>query len=104
MGKLGWVRRLPDKIQLDVPTMVTAAFVHAFDVVLVEQTTASWEFWFGLLEQYIEENGDALVPAKGLYHGQKLGTWINGQRTLYYEDSLSPQRMERLDSLDPFSA
>jgi superfamily II DNA or RNA helicase len=100
MGKLGGVPQLPNKIQFDVPTTVTAAFVDAFDVKLVEETTARWEFWLGLLEQYIQENGDALVPAKGLYHGRKLGAWVNEQRTLYYDGSLSPLRVERLSGLD----
>ena len=33
-----------------------------FGVRLLEQTTASWEFWFGLLERYVAENGHARVP------------------------------------------
>jgi hypothetical protein len=46
-GSRGSVR-LPPKIHVDIPHVCGADFARAFDVRLVEQTTASWEFWFGL--------------------------------------------------------
>jgi hypothetical protein len=55
---------------------------------------------FGLLNQYIEENGDALVPAKYLFGGHRLGAWVNEQRSLFFEGSLAHQRRERLDQTD----
>jgi predicted helicase len=39
--------RLPGKIHLDLPARVSSDFARAFDVRLVEQTTATWEFYFG---------------------------------------------------------
>ena len=45
-----------------MPAKVGADFARAFDARLVEQTTASWEFWFGLLEQFVESNGHARRP------------------------------------------
>ena len=92
--------RLPGKIHLDLPTRVGLHFADAFDVRLVEQTTASWEFWFGLLERYVRENGNTLVPAKSRFHGHKLGAWVNEQRTRYMEGTLPAERMRRLADLD----
>ena len=46
------------------PTLSEKApdFARAFNVRLVEQTAAPWEFWFGLLQQYVERNGHPRVP------------------------------------------
>jgi Helicase conserved C-terminal domain len=73
MGKKGSRPRLPDKIHVDVPAKVGADFARAFGVRLVEQTTTSWEFWFGLLEKYVAENGTARVLGQtATFHGQLL--------------------------------
>jgi hypothetical protein len=76
MGRRDGVPRLPDKIRLDVPVKVGREFAEAFDVRLVEQTTASWEFWFGLLERYVEENGTSLVSSEYIVDGHRLGRWV----------------------------
>ena len=52
LGRRGGRIKLPTKIHVDVPTKVGADFAAAFDVRLVERTTITWEFWFGLLEQF----------------------------------------------------
>jgi superfamily II DNA or RNA helicase len=86
------------KIEIDLPVSVGAAFAGALKTRLVEQTTASWEFWFGLLEKYEEENGDCLVPA--LFtdeNGFRLGGWVNSQRTR--ASRLSIEQIERLEEL-----
>jgi predicted helicase len=63
LGRKGGKPRLPEKIHTDIPaSRVGAGFVRAFEVRLVEQTTASWEFWFGLLEQFVERNGCVPTP------------------------------------------
>jgi superfamily II DNA or RNA helicase len=98
-GRRGTVQ-LPPKIHVDIPDVCGVAFARAFDVRLVEQTTASWEFWFGLLERYIRENGNTLVPAKSRFHGHKLGAWVNEQRARYMEGTLPAERMSRLGELD----
>ena len=78
-------------------------FARAFMARLVEQTSASWDQYFGMLEQYVEDNKDALVPqdyvvdldGKCYY----LGVWVNNQRRFYaigqgISDWISPQTVE----------
>ena len=89
--------RLPEKIRLDIPAKVGVDFANAFDVRLVEQTTPSWEFWYGLLERYVAENGTSRVPQSGVFEGFKLGQWVSIQR--YKWETLSDDRRQRLQPL-----
>ena len=92
--------RLPSKLRLDVPVeRVGARFVEAFTVRLVEQTSASWEFFFGLLQRFIKREGHALVPAQHLEDGFRLGSWVNTQRTWFHDAYLRPDRQARLEVL-----
>ena len=47
LGRQNKKLRRPGKIRLDLPARVGTDFVDAFNVHLVDQTTASWEFWLG---------------------------------------------------------
>ncbi len=108
MGKLSGVPRLPDKIHSDIPATVGAAFARAFEVRLVEQTTTSWELYFGMLERYVDQHGDARVLQTYMVDGFRLGTWVQTQRSKYSEGTLDSDRQRRLEGLrgwtwDPYS-
>jgi superfamily II DNA or RNA helicase len=98
MGRKGGKSRLPDKIHVDVPATVGADFARAFDVRLVEQTTASWEFWYGLLQKYVAEHGTARVTQRySAGEGHNLGSWVSGQRGKW--ETLSEERKTLLRNL-----
>jgi superfamily II DNA or RNA helicase len=110
LGRLGSGRplRMPPKIKVDLPTSVGADFARAFNARLVDQTTASWEFWYGLLEKYVDREHDARVPKSHRDNGFQLGEWVKTQRTLHDRRLLSEKRTELLESLegwtwDPFA-
>ena len=86
------------KVVLDLPKTVDKSFADSLKTVLVEQTTASWNFWFGLLEEYFEKEGHANIPQKyKTKDGQKLGVWIHEQRK--NRELLSPERKSKLESI-----
>ena len=60
---------------------------------------ASWEFWFGLLEQFVEHHGHARVPRPCTMDGYRVGAWINGQRNKYSNGTLDADRRRRLQKL-----
>ncbi len=73
---------------------VSKAFSNAFDVRLVEQTSARWEFWYGLLEEFVAEFGTGWMERSEIYRGHKLGQWVGIQRSRW--DELSEERQNRL--------
>jgi superfamily II DNA or RNA helicase len=90
---------LPSKIHLDLPATVTPDFASAFNIRVVETTTSSWEFWFGLLERYVEREGDSLVPIRWVEDSRQLGVWTSAQRVRHGRGLLSADRAARLEAL-----
>ena len=99
--------RLPSKIRIDLPVGLTPEFADAFSVRLVNLTTAPWEFWFGLMEGYVEREGTAKVPVDYKEQGFNLGSWAERQRAIYSDSpsalargvQLSSSRIARLEAL-----
>ena len=98
LGKRGTVGK-PDKIIFDLPAKIGQSFEKALETRLLETTTASWEFWFGLLETYKEEYGDCLIPRGYKLDGYALDRWLSKQRTNQGKGVLAPERVQRLNEL-----
>ena len=90
-------RVISDKIVFDLPMSVDVEFSSALRTLLVESTTESWEFWFGLLKSYKFEFGDCEVSSEFKYHEYNLGSWVHVQRVA--ENKLAPEKFIRLDEL-----
>ena len=89
-----------DKIVFDLPLSVGTDFPDALRTLVVEQSTESWEFWFGLLEAYKESEGHCLVAQQFVTEsGHKLGLWIGTQRKFFGKNQLSDEKKQRLDAL-----
>jgi hypothetical protein len=58
--------------------------------------TSSFEFWFGVLERYVQTNGKAATAPRTMFFRLGLGEWCSKQRSLYSQGRLSDERIERL--------
>ena len=76
--ELGLRGRLPKahlkKIHFDLPKPIGKGFVRALELRIVESSTASWEFYFGLLQRFVKREKHARVPAQHIEDGFKLGS------------------------------
>ena len=93
--------RRPGKIMLDLPAAYVGPwFADAFNTRLVERTTESWEFWYGLLMAYVLREGTSRVPAHYIEpNGYKLGQWVGFQRSSHNRGELSDARTKQLEDL-----
>jgi superfamily II DNA or RNA helicase len=97
MGKRGTVGT-SDKIIFDLPTTITHKFETALKTKVIESTTASWEFWFGQLKEYMQEFGNCLVPNNYKTPSDKsLGNWVSNVRARHL--ILTNERIRRLDEI-----
>lgn len=103
LGRQGGRPRIPDKIHLDIPRSVGPDFSTAFDVQLVEKTSARWQFWYGLLENYADKHATARVPVDYIVDGYSLGQWASVQRGLHAKGQLAEDRRDMLEVLPGWS-
>jgi superfamily II DNA or RNA helicase len=92
---------LPEKIVLDLPSSVGESFGRSFKTRIVDSSTSSFEFTFGLLTLFAEATGHARVPEAYFDPDTKikLGTWVTTQRTAFRNGTLERERIQRLDSV-----
>ena len=90
--------QITDKIIFELPATVSPDFGDSLATYLVESVTDSWNYYFKSLKNYIQVNGDSLVPLPYIDDGgYKLGEWVNKQR--YLRKLISSKRKQLLDGL-----
>ena len=88
------------KIIVDLPAEYDIKFSNSIRTQLVEITTNSWDFWYGLIEKYIQQNKITSfdIEVEDLDEdGYKVGIWIGSQRSK--RKLLSKEQIDRLEKL-----
>jgi superfamily II DNA or RNA helicase len=99
LGRHGTLGARPGKIVLDMPTRVGVDFAHAFDARLVQATSESWHYMFGLLMDFKEHAGHASPLPRQTHRDARLGWWCVHQRTLKRQGRLRLDREDLLRSI-----
>jgi predicted helicase len=102
MGREGniKVRNISDKIVFDIPETIDASFSDSLKTKIIERTTSSWNYWFGVLLNHHEtQDIESIGYYDELDDGFRLGVWINTQRVLKKQGKLSRERTQKLESL-----
>ena len=102
-GRSGTSKVLPPKIVIDLPMDIDAylsGFSEALCVKLIESSTQSWLWWYGLLERFVSENGHGRVKDNEIYLGHALGTWVVKQRMRNTRGALENERKRQLADLN----
>lgn len=64
------------------------------------QMNKSWNEWYDLLLQYVEEFGNTDIAKRDKYKNKGLGRWANYQRNRKKENKLYDYQIKRLDELN----
>jgi superfamily II DNA or RNA helicase len=102
LGRTNNPGNFPKRLVIDLPINIdflVPSFYSKFSVEILERTTESWEWWFGQMQTYAEENGDCNIPIRNHSGPNKLGLWVSNQRAMYQRGNLDQQKIDRLESL-----
>jgi len=89
--------KISDRVIFDLPVSVDTEFSSVLRTVLVIASTASWEFWFGLLEEFKQRESHCNVPSGHFEGGFSLSHWVFNQRS--NKDQMTFDRVRRLNKL-----
>ena len=109
LGRTGRPPKLPPKIVIDVPGAseeTIKRFSEEFSLQVLSQASATWSWWFGVLQRYVEREGDARVPRPHVEHvagdAVQLGAWVSSLRGLR-RSRLSVDQVTALEALPGWS-
>lgn len=86
------------KITIDLPTSIDSAFSETLRLKILENTSSSWLYYFGLLQNFKELHGHCNIPST-YEENPTLGTWISFQRVQYKKGRLPEDRVQKLTDL-----
>jgi superfamily II DNA or RNA helicase len=105
LGRTGKVGQLPDRLVEDLPADIDSilpGFTYKLSIAILEKSTQSWGWWYGLLQTFVEKEGHAKVlhdrPIRN-----PLATWVSSQRQNYSKAILSAERIGLLEKLPGWS-
>ena len=88
------------KTTIDLPKQFSIDFADSIRTILVEKTTESWNFWYGLLKNYFNEHKSSLVGRDfKTSQGYNLGKWVTMQRVKKNKHLISQIRIDLLNDL-----
>ena len=90
------------KLIIDFPEKVSINFVEKFQTLLIKNASDNWFEMYGLLLEYVKENGHSRVPTSNIKRSRHngLGIWVSNQRVEFKKGTLKQERIELLEKID----
>jgi superfamily II DNA or RNA helicase len=101
LGQRGSIGEMPEKLIWDMPLTLGKEFINDIKAITIELSSSNWDFMYGLLLRFNDKNGNVRPAAKELFDGYRLGGWVGKQRASYHSNTLSQDRIEKLNALGP---
>jgi superfamily II DNA or RNA helicase len=106
LGRTSRASGEPTKIQVDLPLDIELIYpdlrAHLI-LTIVERTTSTWQWWFGLARAFVDEFGNLAIFRGRMYKGHDLGAWLVAQRSRFMRGQLPADQVARLESLKGWS-
>ena len=99
LGQRGSMGEMPEKLIWDLPMSISQDFASQIQAVSVEFATFNWDFMFGRLLQFVEENKHARPPKGDSEESRSLSGWVSQQRKLFKSGTLSAERIRVLEGV-----
>jgi superfamily II DNA or RNA helicase len=88
---------------IDLPSYIEKDFRLDLNSKIIEASSETWFFWYGLLNKFISENGHSDIKSREFFESYYLGKWVSHQRNYYKLNNLSQERMDLLNEIDGWS-
>jgi hypothetical protein len=101
LGRTSKLGNVPERIIESLPTDIDSIipnFSAQLTLSLVEHSTNSWDFMYGQLLRFVEQNGHARPPARKVGRSW-FEQWVADQRSNYNSGKLSLDRAKKLELL-----
>jgi hypothetical protein len=107
LGRTGEHGDLPNRLVEDLPTNIDSllpGFSYKLTIAILENSTDSWDWWYGVLLKYVGQYGSSRVKSEETFEGHRIGAWVAAQRSNNNRGTisrglLSPERRKLLDDL-----
>lgn len=87
-------------LKIDIPAKHLKNIDLDIETQIVNASSQTWYFWYGLLKKYSQEFGTTNVHQKTYYEGFLLGKWVTHQRGAIKKGLLDKDKLDLLEELD----
>jgi len=98
LGQRGTTGEMPEKLVWDMPSTISKDFVNRIQAVSIEFATSNWDFMFGQLLAYIQDEGHARPPKGETIESRRLSGWVTKQRGAFRSGTLANEKINKLES------
>jgi hypothetical protein len=98
LGRSGRMGEMPNRLIEDLPADIDSllpGFSYKLSLTILNKTTEHWDWWFGLLLNYVDQTG-SLPQKSDVVKDFEIGMWLANQRQRWRDGFLSQKQIDKL--------